>query len=132
MSEKKPLFGVLAGEPEIIGERCADGGKCHHRCTDTCSRRSTCAPLSGSGLRFDWSVPALRADADLAGDRFEAPVAWLSGPAEQDPAQDELLSGLRARPAQTAPQPQHSALVEALKAMLETYGPPAAVADKCT
>lgn len=34
--------------------------------------------------------------------------------------------------AQTTPQPEQSALVEALKAMLETYGPPAAVADKCT
>lgn len=34
--------------------------------------------------------------------------------------------------AEAAPQPQQSALVEALKAMLETYGPPAAVADKCT
>ena len=34
--------------------------------------------------------------------------------------------------AQTAPQPEQSGLVEALKAMLETYGPPAAVADKCT
>jgi hypothetical protein len=42
---------------------------------------------------------------------------------------DAELSELRT---QTAPQPEHSALVEALKAMLETYGPPAAVADKCT
>lgn len=86
MSEKKPLFGVLAGEPEIIGERCADGGKCHHRCTDTCSRRSTCAPLSGSGLRFDWSTgePSLSAFRDVAGDRFEVPVAWLSGPAQDE------------------------------------------------
>lgn len=84
MSEKKPICGVLAGEPEIIGERCADGGKCHHRCTDTCLRRSTCAPLSGSGLRFDWSVPALRADADLAGDRFEVPVSGWSGPAHDE------------------------------------------------
>lgn len=25
MSEKKPICGILAGEPEIIGERCADG-----------------------------------------------------------------------------------------------------------
>ena len=84
MSEKKPICGILAGEPEIIGERCADGGKCHHRCTDTCLRRSTCAPLSGSGLRFDWSVPALRADADLAGDRFEVPVSGWSGPAHDE------------------------------------------------
>ena len=86
MSDKKPLFGVLAGEPEIIGERCADGGKCHHRCTDTCSRRSTCAPLSGSGLRFDWSTgePSLSAFRDVAGDRFEVPVAGWSGPAQDE------------------------------------------------
>ena len=93
MSEKKPLFGVLAGEPEIIGERCADGGKCHHRCTDTCWRRTSCAPLSGSGLRFDWSPvdPSLSGLRDAAGDRFEVPVAWLSGPTEPAQAQDELL-----------------------------------------
>lgn len=136
MSDKKPICGILAGEPEIIGERCADGGKCHHRCTDTCSRRATCAPLSGSGLRFDWSAPALRAHADLAGDRFEAPVAGWSGPAQDErqplawlidwPEEPELghyfsdepNEHARSRPlyaaptAQTAPQPVSSALAD--------------------
>lgn len=78
MSDKKPICGILAGEPEIIGERCADGATCHHRCAAGCWRRTSCAPLSGSGLRYDWSAPALRAHDGLAGDRFEDPVAgWL-------------------------------------------------------
>lgn len=55
--EQQAKFGILAGEPEIIGERCADGGKCHHKCQDECSRRKSCVPLSGSGLANDWSVP---------------------------------------------------------------------------
>lgn len=87
MSDNKPICGILAGEPEIIGERCADGATCHHRCAAGCWRRTSCAPLSGSGLRFDWSPvePSLSGLRDAAGDRFEVPVAWLSGPAEEDP-----------------------------------------------
>ncbi|WMR34749.1 hypothetical protein [Metapseudomonas otitidis] len=54
---KVPLFGILAGEPEIIGQRCADGGTCHHRCATECFRKDGCVPLSGSGLRDDWSAP---------------------------------------------------------------------------
>ncbi|MDG9784685.1 Lar family restriction alleviation protein [Metapseudomonas otitidis] len=54
---KAPLFGILAGEPEIIGQRCADGGTCHHRCNTECFRKDGCVPLSGSGLRDDWSAP---------------------------------------------------------------------------
>jgi len=54
MSNKQPLFGILAGEPEIIGERCADGAKCHHACKDVCGRRKTCLPLTGSGLDSKW------------------------------------------------------------------------------
>lgn len=53
----QPTCGILAGEPEVIGERCADGGKCHHRCEAECSRRTSCAPLTGSGLMDDWSDP---------------------------------------------------------------------------
>lgn len=98
MSDKKPICGILAGEPEIIGERCADGGKCHHRCTDTCSRRATCAPLSGSGLLPDWSteVPSLSGLRDVAGDRFEVPVAWLSGPAPDEPDPSSALADVAA------------------------------------
>ena len=54
---KTPLFGVLAGEPELIGIRCADGGSCHHMCRAVCSRRTGCVPLTGSGLNDDWSEP---------------------------------------------------------------------------
>lgn len=54
---KGPLFGILAGEPEIIGQRCADGGTCHHRCATECFRKDGCVPLTGSGLRYDWSAP---------------------------------------------------------------------------
>lgn len=53
----KPKFGILAGEPEIIGERCRDGGACHHECTQTCFRRLNCGALTGSGLNPDWSEP---------------------------------------------------------------------------
>lgn len=52
-----PKCGVLAGEPEVIGERCADGGKCHHGCASACARKESCAPLGSSGLTADWSVP---------------------------------------------------------------------------
>lgn len=84
MADEKPICGILAGEPEIIGERCADGATCHHRCAAGCWRRTSCAPLSGSGLRYDWSAPALRAHDDLAGDRFEDPVAGWSAPAHDE------------------------------------------------
>jgi hypothetical protein len=50
----KPMFGVLAGEPEFIGERCADGGTCHHKCVEACFRKDCCVPLRGSGLADDW------------------------------------------------------------------------------
>ena len=87
MSDKKPLFGILAGEPEIIGERCADGGKCHHRCAAGCWRRTSCAPLSGSGLRYDWSAPALRAHDGL--DRIASGFVILDGMAF---SKDEILA----------------------------------------
>lgn len=60
-----PTCGILAGEDEIVGERCLDGGACHHLCgrlqpgTMHCARRHElrCAPLAASGLADDWSVP---------------------------------------------------------------------------
>lgn len=53
-----PRWGILAGEPEIVGSRCADGGTCHHDCTDVCFRNCPgFVPLSGSGLNDDWSIP---------------------------------------------------------------------------
>jgi len=59
-----PKFGVLAGEPEIIGERCKDGGTCHHGCTQTCFRRLNCGALTGSGLNPDWSEPTAPVEID--------------------------------------------------------------------
>ena len=53
----EPKTGVLVGEPEIVGERCADGGTCHHGCTDECWRKTGCGPLTCSGLNDDWSSP---------------------------------------------------------------------------
>lgn len=53
----EPKTGVLVGEPEIVGERCADGGTCHHGCTDDCWRKTGCGPLTCSGLNDDWSAP---------------------------------------------------------------------------
>ena len=31
---------------ERLGEQCADGGKCHHACTERCFRREHCGPFS--------------------------------------------------------------------------------------
>ena len=59
-----PKFGVLAGEPEIIGERCKDGGVCHHECKQTCFRRLNCGALTGSGLNPDWSDPTAPVERD--------------------------------------------------------------------
>lgn len=58
LAQRKPKFGILAGEPEILGERCADGGKCHHMCDSECFRKDGCVPLSGSGLTDDWQARA--------------------------------------------------------------------------
>jgi len=46
-------------------------------------------------------------------------------------SENELAELLAAPIAQTAPQPEQSGLVKALQAMLDTYGPPAAVANVC-
>lgn len=64
-----PICGVLAGEPEIIGERCKDGGKCHHECKEVCFRRdgNHCVPLTGSRLNDDWSEPAAPVGEAVAG-----------------------------------------------------------------
>lgn len=53
----EPTCGILAGEQEIVGERCADGGKCHHNCLSKCWRRDSCLPLGASGLQDDWTTP---------------------------------------------------------------------------
>ncbi len=31
---------------EILGERCIDGGKCHHLCSERCFRRECCTHFS--------------------------------------------------------------------------------------
>lgn len=49
---------------------CIDGGKCHHHCGENaCSRQETCAPLSGSRMGADWSIPGTR---ELLGNRVRA------------------------------------------------------------
>lgn len=48
--------------------RCPDGGKCHHDCEQAapCFRSKSCVPLSGSGLRDDWSLPTSAAPTPAA------------------------------------------------------------------
>lgn len=41
---------------EILGQRCADGGKCHHSCTQRCFRRECCSPFSD--YQGPWAYPA--------------------------------------------------------------------------
>lgn len=53
----EPTCGILVGEAEIIGERCLDGGMCHHKCETTCFRKDGCVPLRLSGLNDDWTKP---------------------------------------------------------------------------
>lgn len=55
----QPTCGILVGEEQIIGERCADGGKCHHHCDTRCFRKECCVPLSASGLADDWAAPSI-------------------------------------------------------------------------
>lgn len=50
---------------EVIGERCIDGGKCHHRCESKCFRRECCGPLSG--YTGPWKYEEMPA---------QEPVAW--------------------------------------------------------
>ena len=44
----KPAPQPAVAEPcaEKLGERCIDGGKCHHACTGKCFRRECCEPFS--------------------------------------------------------------------------------------
>lgn len=40
---------------------CIDGGKCHHRCNPgPCFRQNGCAPLTGSALQNDWTLPRIK------------------------------------------------------------------------
>lgn len=82
MTSKKPTCGVLAGEPVIIGERCADGGTCHHGCTAECFRRECCVPLTASGLNDDWSAPG------------EEPAPMLCPACEQPMVDGQAFDGL--------------------------------------
>jgi len=38
--------GLKACREEILGDRCIDGGTCHHDCKDLCFRRECCSPFS--------------------------------------------------------------------------------------
>lgn len=69
-----PLFTrPVQGDPEIIGERCADGGKCHHMCKTECFRKDGCVPLGSSGLTDDWKEPS----APTFADAIKNPPKWV-------------------------------------------------------
>lgn len=63
----RPLSAQAEAMPaqEVIGERCIDGGKCHHRCESKCFRRECCGPLSG--YTGPWKYEEMPA---------QEPVAW--------------------------------------------------------
>lgn len=44
-----------AGPTEVLGTTCIDGGKCHHKCTDRCSRRESCVPFTD--YKGPWEYP---------------------------------------------------------------------------
>jgi hypothetical protein len=52
---------------EVLGERCIDGGACHHSCKECCFRRECCSPLSG--YAGPWAYPAQQPQAE--------PVVWV-------------------------------------------------------
>ncbi|AGR89092.1 hypothetical protein X832_gp136 [Pseudomonas phage PAK_P5] len=56
-ADLKAECGILAGEDEILGTRCLDGGRCHHRCETSCFRKECCVPLTVSRLKDDWTAP---------------------------------------------------------------------------
>lgn len=89
-----PKFGVLAGEPEILGERCADGGKCHHLCKTECFRKDGCVPLSGSGLTDDWKEPSAPVELDER-DELEAYCAKVGLPLDTLPTGEYLIPATR-------------------------------------
>jgi len=86
-------MGILAGEPEILGTRCMDGGTCHHSCSSEsgCFRKSGCSPFDQSGLDNEWrprdSLVQIQAEV----------CAWAEGqfgPARQDAAWKKLFEEL--------------------------------------
>lgn len=53
MAARRAALGLV----EVIGVQCADGGKCHHSCTEKCARKDGCVPLSAAKwLNDDWSL----------------------------------------------------------------------------
>lgn len=53
MAARRAALGLV----EVIGVQCADGGKCHHGCTEKCARKDGCVPLSAAKwLNDDWSL----------------------------------------------------------------------------
>ena len=54
----EPLLGPvdLADYMPLVGDRCWDGGKCHHWCESECWRRDFCAPLAQRDFFVDWII----------------------------------------------------------------------------
>ena len=42
---------------EQLGSVCADGGTCHHQCTERCFRRECCAPFSDYVGPWSYATP---------------------------------------------------------------------------
>lgn len=61
---------------EVLGERCIDGGKCHHGCNLRCFRRECCEPFS------DYQGPWKYESADLTPDPLEGMRGMTADDAE--------------------------------------------------
>ena len=73
------LAAAAAPQPqaaEVLGERCIDGGKCHHACKDRCFRRECCSPFSDYTGPWEYKAapqpqPQPQASANTSGE-YEA------------------------------------------------------------
>lgn len=72
---------------ELVGRQCIDGAKCHHGCLKSCSRRTSCVPLSiaDSYLRDDWTLIATQQQGgeqearDILADALNATSDYVDG-----------------------------------------------------
>jgi len=56
-ADLQPTTTQPAPVQEQLGARCADGGKCHHQCTERCFRRECCAPFSDYVGPWSYTTP---------------------------------------------------------------------------
>lgn len=59
--------GQEAESAEKLGERCIDGGKCNHACTDRCFRRECCSPFDD--YQGPWAYPSSTPAEGQAGEQ---------------------------------------------------------------